>query len=187
MNKILAAIAIMLSGALAQAHTIQEVCSLIASYNSQNGIECVKAISTANYFDVDATEFCYVVSTSSSTNGVACVKSISGNRFQTDAVAVCTLINSYNSANGLACIAVIANKQYLNGTAELCKNIAASSSTNGLICMRDSGVPAGKTCPTLKETSDSIGAALDEFYNGKPRTAVKMLQGLQDQINTCLQ
>lgn len=170
----------------AQAHTIDEVCSLIATYSASNGTECIKAISSGAHFDNGATDACYSMANYSVSNGLQCVKAIAGNFYEQDATAACAFINTYSYSEGLNCIVAVANKSYPNNAAKLCQKVAETSVSEGTRCLQENGVAMGKVCPTLADISTQLGSAMDAIFNGTPRIAVQILQDTKAKIDSCL-
>jgi hypothetical protein len=170
----------------AQAHTIDEVCSLIATYSASSGTQCIKAISSGAHFDASATDNCYTLASYSIDNGLKCVKAIAGNFYDKDATAACAFINTYSYTEGLNCIVAVANKSYPNNTAKLCQKVAQTSISEGTRCLAENGVAMGKVCPSLADISTQLGSAMDAIFNGTPRVAIQILQDTKSKIDSCL-
>lgn len=171
------------------AKTPQELCSLISSYSSSSGSDCIQAIASAQIFDSGAVDVCYSIAQSSVSSGVTCIKLVAGHLFEQDAIDVCNLISQSSSSSAITCISTVSDKIFLNGTAGLCKQIAQSSSSSGVTCLANAGkpaVPAQPLCPSLKDIQSSINASLNAIYSGSPRTAVGVLQDLQNKISPCV-
>jgi hypothetical protein len=169
----------------ANAATAGEVCRVIAGYSPSSASACVEIASKASFQD-SAMDVCKKIANSSGQRAVECMSATANNYYEAVATDTALIIAGYSPSSAVDAMKVSANKQYLNDAALVCKDIANSSGQRAVECLGKAGVPYdGGRCPSGRDIKASVDAALDHLYNGSARQAVRVLEGLSLNLESC--